>query len=428
MNPPKPVDSIDTADPGAARRRRVYLHVGAAKSGTTFLQRVLWQNRDRLRELGLCYPGRDFAAHVRAAFDLRQAFFGGGVDPTTRGAWRELVDEVAAAGGDAVISQELFAPATAEHVERVLHDLAFAEVHLIFTARDLARQLPAHWQEDVKNRFTASFQEFIDLVRDTRYQENDQARKFWQLQDPVAILRRWSADLPADRVHIVTLPPPGAPRDVLWRRFCEVVGLPVDVCDLSGAYANPSLGLAETQVLLKLNRELDERVGWTTYNTVVKHHLAQGVLNRRPEPAPIRLPAAEHGWVTEWAERTIADLAAAGYRVIGDLAELRPKPPASTAHPDVPLATADAAIEALTSLLVAARDSAHDRASTRAPAPGRREQVRHLLGETVELRRLTAELARQSTPPVRRMAGELTARHPGLRRLHEAYAKTRVRE
>ena len=33
--------------------RRVFLHVGTAKSGTTFLQDLWWRHRDELRERGL---------------------------------------------------------------------------------------------------------------------------------------------------------------------------------------------------------------------------------------------------------------------------------------------------------------------------------------------------------------------------------------
>ena len=36
----------------------VFLHVGLPKTGTTELQKVLWENRRRLAENGVVYPGR----------------------------------------------------------------------------------------------------------------------------------------------------------------------------------------------------------------------------------------------------------------------------------------------------------------------------------------------------------------------------------
>ncbi len=37
---------------------RIFLHIGAPKSGTTYLQTVLWANRENLRRQGLLMPGR----------------------------------------------------------------------------------------------------------------------------------------------------------------------------------------------------------------------------------------------------------------------------------------------------------------------------------------------------------------------------------
>ncbi|MCQ0016230.1 hypothetical protein [Actinomadura madurae] len=131
--------------PGSAARSArpaIFLHVGAAKSGTTFLQNVLWHNRERLREHGVLYPGGDPAAHVRAAFDLRRTFFREASDPATRGAWRELVDEAAAWGGTVIVSQELFAPARPKWVRQAMDDLDFADVHVVFTVRDLGGRSP----------------------------------------------------------------------------------------------------------------------------------------------------------------------------------------------------------------------------------------------------------------------------------------------
>ncbi len=254
--------SSESAGPRA--RPVVFLHVGAAKSGTTYLQNILWHNRDRLREHGVLYPGADMAAHVRAAFDLRRTFFPGASDPEIPGAWRRLVDEVRDWPGTVIISQELFAPAWKKHVRRALADLDFADVHVVFTARDLARQIPAHWQEDIKNRFDVSFADFVAPLKRPDWLEFEIARLFWTLQDPVYVLERWAANLPPERVHIVTLPRPGAPRDLLWRRFCTATGLAPEDYDLAAPFDNPSLGLAETQFLLRLNTALDRGSGGTS--------------------------------------------------------------------------------------------------------------------------------------------------------------------
>ena len=57
-------------------RPRVFLHVGEPKTGTTFLQHVLFGNRDRLAARGVVLPGYTRRDHSRASRDLRGAGLG----------------------------------------------------------------------------------------------------------------------------------------------------------------------------------------------------------------------------------------------------------------------------------------------------------------------------------------------------------------
>ncbi|MER7546487.1 hypothetical protein ABTW95_26120 [Spirillospora sp. NPDC127506] len=415
-----------TGTPGPGGRPVVYLHIGAAKSGTTFLQNVLWHNRDRLREHGVLYPGRDDAAHVRAAFDLRETFFRGASDPLVPGAWPDLVAQARAWPGTTLISQELFAPALRRHVARALDDLGFADVHLIFTVRDLARQIPAHWQEDVKNRFTTSFSDFTAALRRKDRNSVKVARLFWGLQDPIDVLGRWGEHLPAENVHLVTLPRPGAPRDLLWKRFCHVVGVPPESFDLGAPFANPSLGLPEAQLLRRLNASLDQATSdWHFYNDEVKHHLAQDVLGGRTDSPRIRLPAEDRVWAAEQAAETIRALREAGYDVTGDLEELRPSPSADGGrHPDDPdwAGIADAGGDVVEALLRRIADSEAELARLPAGVGTRKaDQIELLRADITHLQNRIDRLHAGTAPLVRRAARALSERHPAAARLREAY-------
>jgi len=50
---------------------RVFLHVGEPKTGTTFLQQVMWRNRSELAAQGVVLPGHHPQDHYRASQDLR---------------------------------------------------------------------------------------------------------------------------------------------------------------------------------------------------------------------------------------------------------------------------------------------------------------------------------------------------------------------
>ncbi|MDL4814868.1 hypothetical protein [Actinomadura opuntiae] len=418
MAPPSP--------PGAAKSARpaVFLHVGAAKSGTTYLQNVLWHNRDRLRRHGFSYPGRDPAAHVRAAFDLRRTFFRDASDPSTRGAWHELVAEARDWPGTTIISQELFAPARVRYVRQAMADLDFADVHVVFTVRDLGRQIPAHWQEDVKNRFTTPFGDFVAALRRRDWRSFETARLFWGLQDPVAVLARWGVELPPERIHLVTLPPPGAPRDLLWQRFCTAVGLSPWRYDLSGSFSNPSLGLAETLFLRDLNEALDERVGWHVYNDQVKLYLAQQVLTGRRSATKIALSADDLMWATERAIESVEGLRAAGYHVVGDLYDLVPTVPPGKrgARPSAGPSgaeMADVGTDAVTALLQRLLELEQQSAPVDGSEVPVAERIDLLRAQTAELSEHTARMVRDAAP----LSARAAERYPAVRQLRGAYRR-----
>lgn len=349
--PPSPAGAIRATPSG---RTTVYFHVGAAKTGTTFLQRLMFANRERLAAAGVLYPGDHFGAHVQAAFDLRGTGFDG-PDPHAAGRWQEFVDAARDWNGPVVFSQELFSPADERQIDTALDALDFAEVHIVLTARELSRQIPAAWQEDVKNRFSTGFDEFVQQVRDPRRLGARQGRMFWELQDCVDVLRRWTRNVPPERVHVVTVPPPGGPRDELWRRFASVVGIDAGLVDPGSAFQNSSLGAAETAVLRRLNLALADEVGWPLYNELVKHHLAQDVLVDRAESRPIRLRAEDGVWAAERSQVLIAGLQAAGYDVVGSLQDLLPSAgPVTATEPEDPSVQAqlDIAVEAMAALLL----------------------------------------------------------------------------
>ena len=151
---------------------RVYLHIGAPKTGTTYLQEVLFRNRARLAEHGVLYPGDSTAAHYAAVLDLRELSFARLRRPRRRGGvggGREPRPATGAARRS-MISHELLAAAKAESIERALASLGEHEVHVVLTARDLGRQVPAVWQEMVKNQQTIDFETYLDAADHPRPQ------------------------------------------------------------------------------------------------------------------------------------------------------------------------------------------------------------------------------------------------------------------
>jgi hypothetical protein len=335
---------------------RVFVHVGEPKTGTTFIQQVMWTNKAELLDAGLLLPGPRPMAHWRAAQDLREVpqIPNDPVGPN-KGAWDKLVRQVLKAPKIGVISHELLAAADREQAERGIRSLAEAEVHVVLSVRDFASLLPAEWQETVKHRNTREWEDWLaDVIDVESVAQNRREYWFWRVHDTLEVLRTWTTLVPPERVHVITVPPRGSAPDLLWKRFATVVGIDPAVADTGRARSNASLGLAEVELLRRLNGVMSEELPGWFYMRNVKDALAHGALAARPSSlGRLELPPEREKWAREHAESVVAELRTSGYDIVGDLAELIPAPLTGVAarpkdaRPDEMLASALVAISAL---------------------------------------------------------------------------------
>ncbi|MBS46000.1 MAG: hypothetical protein CMH83_23060 [Nocardioides sp.] len=190
-------------------RRRVVLHVGMPKSGTTYLQGRLRRNAGALAEHGVTVRRRPERPGGRGGWDVvfRGALDLAGVGPGrgkdfTEGRWDLLLAHLADLEGTVVASDEAFSRADDEAVARAVEDLRAggdADVEVVVTVRDLAR------------------------------------------------------------THVVTVPAVGADPGLLWRRFCRVAGVAgvdPEVAPEPPPRGNESVGPVEAQVLRLLQARL----------------------------------------------------------------------------------------------------------------------------------------------------------------------------
>jgi hypothetical protein len=84
-----------------------------------------------------------------------------------------------------------------------------------------------------------------------------------------------------------------------------------------------SIGVAEAELLRRMNPQLRERLDWPTYERQVKVGLASR-LAARDGSARLAVPLERRDWVNERADQLISGLRKGGYDVVGDLDELRP--------------------------------------------------------------------------------------------------------
>jgi hypothetical protein len=386
----------------ALRRPVVYLHIGEPKSGTTYLQEIVWSNRDELLGQGLHLLGERRGDQFRASQDLRGVPMPpGSIAPSWVGEWDAFAREAVREPRRVLISQEHLCGATPEQAKRALDAFAGAEVHVIITVRDFVSLLPAEWQETVKHRNQRDWSSWLADITAGASALDEPAQRmnwFWRAHDTPAILRRWTVGVPDDRVHVVTVPRSRTNPTLLWERFAGILGVDPRSVDTTRARANATLGIVETELLRRLNGRVVEQVPQWFYAAEVKGHVAHKLLAERPPSARPQLPAEYVEWAHQRGEQVIEELAASRYQIVGDLAELRaPKPDGATSPPQPDPTDSEVLDAALDTIAKMLRD----------------EHTRHMAELKKQQRRGKAGQVAAQPDPVRRFL----RRHPKALRI-----------
>jgi hypothetical protein len=344
---------------------------------------------------------------IRAAMQVREDKRLAELPESARSSWTTLVRQIAEWPGEsAVLSYELFAPASAEQAARALTDLSSYDVHVVVTARDLGRSVVSAWQERLKFGLTTPLESWMPKAESVEGSEWG-----WRTLDPAGVVERWGASLPAERVHVVTAPPPGAGPGQLWHRFaeaCDLAGLEVD---LEVPRTNESLGVVQAELLRRVNRLLAPEISGSRQRSVwIRDLLAQDVLSPLGDEQ-IGVTKSQIGEAHAVWERAVNRIRAGGYAVHGDLDDLRPvatkaRLPGQVTDTEL-VATATACIA---SLVVTMRDRRAGTPAVGEPAVGDAD------GPTPPRARALRLAARATAPYTNRRVRQLTHRVEELER------------
>lgn len=331
--------------------RRCFVHVGLPKTGTTYLQGIFRSSEDALSAQGL-----DLLPATGVGRRFLSVALRGKLDPETDPpaafeVLERLREEALAATGDrALVSQEVLGALTPDQIRPLLDALPGYQVHVVVTVRDLARTLPSGWQQETQARATTTLQEFVDEFVHTE----DRAARKRRRRVLQSVLDSWEQHVPAERVHVVTVPPRSSDPQVLLARFCEVVEVDPASLDVDVQRENTALGVVQAELLRRVNAALGDRLAHRRggYSEQVRRLLAKEVL--LPQGGrPARLPDTAREWCAAASDAVIEQLSSGGYHVVGDLEDLRPDP-ASFAGPDAAVTDAellDAAVQAIATML-----------------------------------------------------------------------------
>lgn len=368
----------------------IVLHVGTMKSGTTYLQSRLEHHRETLAADGVLFPGPRWKDQLRAVGDALDRAPDGDLSSGS-GRWASMAEQMLGWTGPRVIlSVEHLSRAGRTQARAIVASLAPAELQVAITARDLGRDIPSTWQQEIKAGRGGTFDAFLRALSTPSGGSDPMAvlaRRFWRRHDPAALSDRWGSAIRGGRITVVTVPPAGAPPDALWQRFARAVGLDADRYPAPGddLPLNPSLGAAGVELIRRLNERLGDRVAQGPHRDLVKFAVANSTLAGRADDPRLQVPAEHRGWVADRAAAIVAQLRSAGVRVVGDLDDLVPvtvdtASPVAEADPHTANAPAQVPAHAMAAAAVQATAALLRKAAT-APGVGGNARRRSVLGE-----------------------------------------------
>lgn len=326
-------------------RAEVVLHIGAFKTGTSFIQSALSLNRRALAGDGVLFPGETWPEQVHAVRDLAaRPVPGAPVSTRTVDTWDRIAEECRRWQGPlAVFSMEFLSTARPDVVEAAIRSFEPKQVRVVYTARDLTYAIPAQWQESLQSsRRTWTLREYADDIMRPVGQFSDATRHFWRKHNWQRVLHRWMQDVPPSQVTLVAFPRPGSDPAELWHRFGLAAGFDATRYPIP-ALNNESLGAESLEVARRVNMEAASR-GVVTSNPTFRRVLCKRIMAaRKPAEGTISFPEDLTPWVAQRTERLITKVQRIGPRLVGSLDDLRPRPregrPNSTSRTeDLPVA------------------------------------------------------------------------------------------
>lgn len=219
--------------------RRVVLHVGPHKTGTTAIQDALHRNRETLARAGWHYPEIGFTqqGHHR----LAQALLRHGQPEA-----EQMLAELAALDGDIVLSSENFSRLPLQPLKRLAEGLRPRQVTVVCYQRNFLDLAYSWWQERVKHGDRADLMSFLFEIAASPRKPH--------LFAPRMLLGRLAEAFGRESVSVFLYDPIRAGKGIVAHFMEEVLGVDRSAWPEPGGQPNRSLRPAMAEVLRMLNR------------------------------------------------------------------------------------------------------------------------------------------------------------------------------
>jgi|694.fasta_scaffold15753_7 hypothetical protein len=306
--------------------KKVFIHVGFHKTGTTAIQESLFTNSKALKVLGTTYARTGKKASHRAAWALSGKTWGwkdrGGVK-TPISEWNKLLRKIKLRKSQVVISSEFFSELSDQHLSKLALDLKGMDVHIIFTIRPFSKMLSSSYQQYLKYGLKASYEEWLKDIFAVP-NKSKLSPSFWKRHNHAKVIDRWQRTFGSQNIHLIVVDE-NEP-DHLYRSFEEILKLPKQTLNAGNSVgSNRSLSHTEISLLLAINKAFPANRSWPDYELFIRNGVFRYITDE------IKLTDLDERLLTpqwaldaskEFSEKNVRKIESLNLNIYGDLQEL----------------------------------------------------------------------------------------------------------
>lgn len=306
-----------------ANLRKLIIHPGFHKTGTTALQQALSEVRDELSAEGFNYPHTAGNAHHRAAWSIIEKTWGWkkrGGRATTPIEWKKLDKKLNSSKDTAIISSEFFSEASPEQLDILATNIKSFDTQIIFTWRPLPFMLTSSYQQYLKYGLKISYIEWLESI----FQSSGKAKftpSFWKRNLHGDVVAKWAEKFGPENVSIIAVDE--SDPNFLYSSFAKLAGIPTGIIrEPLHKEMNRSLTFNEAALLLEINRSYPKDRDWDSYEVFIRKGNIKALTG-----SDVYETSDEKIFTPEWAiakaseinSKSVEQIKSLGIKIIGDI-------------------------------------------------------------------------------------------------------------
>ena len=303
--------------------KKLIIHPGFHKTGTTALQQALSEVRAELSQANFNYPRIAGTAHHRAARSVIEKTWGwknrGGrsADPIE---WKKLERKLSSNNGTAIVSSEFFSEANQMQLANLAKRLDGADIQVIFTWRPLPFMLASSYQQYLKYGMKKSYAEWLDSI----FEVPGEAKftpSFWKRNLHGDVVARWVETFGEENVSLIAVDE--TKPTYLYESFADLAGIPSGLLkEPVQVEINRSLTFTEASLLLEINRTYPNDGDWESYEIFIRKGNIKALTGSNKfevSDEKILTPDWAIAKAAELNSQSVAQIKSLGIKIIGDI-------------------------------------------------------------------------------------------------------------